>query len=177
MTRDMIALIEPHIPSLRRYARSLLRDRAAADDLVQDSLERAITRWHQRRRENDARAWLFTIVHNLAINRLRQGARRGAHVPIDAVDEVEFAAPPQQEDRLHHQAILDALSHLSEEHQSVLLLISVEELSYAEVASVVGVPVGTVMSRLSRARRQLADLLDETRGARAETLPILRRVK
>lgn len=177
MTRDMIALIEPHIPALRRYARSLLRDRAAADDLVQDSLERAITHWHQRRQQNDARAWLFTIVHNLAINRLRQAARRGAHVPIDEVDEGNFAVPPHQQDRIHHQAVLDALARLSDEHRSILLLISVEDLSYAEAASVVGVPIGTVMSRLSRARRRLADLLNETQGAAVASQARLRRIK
>lgn len=160
MSRDMIALLEPLIPALRRYARSLLREQAAADDLVQDCLERAIGRWHQRRADGDARTWVFTILHNLAINRLRQSARRGVHVTIEDMDETAFAIPPAQEQRLHHQAVLDALARLSEDHRSVLLLVSVEDLSYAEAATVLGVPIGTVMSRLSRARQQLAEAIE-----------------
>src|ERR1700738_831713 len=85
--KDMMMLVEPLIPALRRYARSLLKDRAAADDLVQDCLERAITRWHQRHADGDARTWLFAILHNLAISRLRQIARRGHHVGLDQADE------------------------------------------------------------------------------------------
>src|SRR5580698_2855603 len=96
--KDMMQLVEPLIPALRRYARSLLRDRAAADDLLQDCLERAITRWHQRRADGDARTWLFTILHNLAITRLRQTARRGAHLALDEADESVTARPPTQED-------------------------------------------------------------------------------
>lgn len=78
---DLVRLVEPLIPALRRYARSLLGEHAAADDLVQDTLERIITRWHQRRADGDARTWVFTILHRLAINRLRQNARRGPHIP------------------------------------------------------------------------------------------------
>src|ERR1700743_2233494 len=80
---DMMVLIEPMIPALPRYARALLRDRSLADDLVQDCLERAITRWHQRRPDGDARTWVFTILHNLAINQQRRTTRRGPHVPIE----------------------------------------------------------------------------------------------
>lgn len=114
-----MALVEPLIPSLRRYARSLLRDQAAADDLVQDCLERVISRWHQRRADGDARTWVFTILHNLAINRIKQKARRGIHIPVENAGEMAFASPPAQEHRLHHRAVLDALSSLPEDQHSV----------------------------------------------------------
>ena len=166
---DMMAHVEPLIPSLRRYARSLLRDQSAADDLVQDCLERVISRWHQRRIDGDARTWVFTILHNLAMNRLKQKARRGVHAA--------FATAPAQEDRLHHRAVVDALSQLPEDQRSVLLLVSVEELSYVETASVLDIPIGTVMSRLSRARHRLAQVLEEGPGRLAKTGTVLRRVK
>ncbi len=175
--QDMMAIVEPLIPSLRRYARSLLRDQVSADDLVQDCLERVIGRWHQRRADGDARTWVFTILHNLAINRMRQTARRGEHVPVDDTSETAFATPPTQEDQLHHQAALTALAALPEDQRSVLLLIGVEDLSYAEAAAVLGVPLGTVMSRLSRARQRLAQLIEEGPARSATTGPGLRRVK
>src|SRR5215831_6968574 len=88
--KDMLVQVEPLIPALRRYARSLVRNRAAADDLVQDCLERAVSRWHQRR-DGNVRAWLFTILHNLAVSQFRQASARGRHVPIDATNEDNFA--------------------------------------------------------------------------------------
>lgn len=169
-------LVEPLIPALRRYARALLRDHVAADDLVQDCLERTITRWHQRRPDGDTRAWVFTILHNLAFNRLRQSKRRGEHLDIDAVDDSVFAHAPTQEDGLRHQVIIDALATLPAEQRSVLLLVTVEDLSYAEAARVAGIPIGTVMSRVSRAREKLAQILTADTGA-AESSLRLRRVK
>ncbi|MBO1075846.1 RNA polymerase sigma factor (plasmid) [Roseomonas marmotae] len=157
---DMARLLEPLIPSLRRYARAMLRDSSAADDLVQDGLERAITRWHQRRADGDARSWLFAIVHNLAINRLRQSARRGPHLPLDSAEESGPTQPPRQEEGLRQRDLMRALETLPEEQRSVVLLVSVEDLSYAEVAHVLGVPVGTVMSRLSRGRERLRLAVD-----------------
>jgi RNA polymerase sigma-70 factor (ECF subfamily) len=173
---DMMQLVEPLIPALRRYARSLLGDRAAADDLLQDCLERAITRWHQRRSDGDAKTWLFTILHNLAITRLRQQARRGRHVELDGIDEGAVALPPTQEDALRHRDVVKALETLPEEQRSVLLLVSVEDLSYAEAAKVLDIPVGTVMSRLSRAREKLSRAMAPDAAVPAER-PILRRVK
>jgi RNA polymerase sigma-70 factor (ECF subfamily) len=172
----MMALVEPLIPSLRRYARSLLRDQAAADDLVQDCLERVISRWHQRRADGDARTWVFTILHNLAINRMKQKTRRGVHIAVEDAGEIAFALPPTQEDRLHHRAVLEALSSLPDDQRSILLLISVEDLSYAEAAAVLDIPLGTVMSRLSRARHRLAQMIEEGPG-RSATTTALRRVK
>ena len=157
---DLTALIEPLIPSLRRYARALLRDATAADDLVHDCLERAIGRWHQRRADGDARTWMFAILHNLAINRLRQAARRGRHVALDDAGAVAIARPATQEDQLRHGDLLRALAMLPDDQRSVLLLVSVEDLSYAEAARVLDVPIGTVMSRLSRARERLHRLME-----------------
>ncbi len=168
--KDMLLLVEPLIPALRRYASGLLRDREAADDLVQDCLERVIRGW-RRRRNDDARSWTFTILHNLAMNRLKQKRQRGPHTPLDETDEANMARSGDQEARLQHRDLLRALSELPEEQRSVLLLVSVEDLSYAEAAQVLGIPIGTVMSRLSRGRDRL-QLLMEGRPA-----PALRRVK
>lgn len=173
----MIVLVEPLIPALRRYARSLLGDRTAADDLVQDCLERVVSRWHQRRADGDARTWVFAILHNLAINQFRQKARRGVPLAVEDVDEAVFAIAPAQEDRLHVRTVLAALDALPEDQRSVLLLVSVEELSYAEAAAILDIPLGTVMSRLSRARHRLARLLEEGPGQPAAATTSLRRVK
>jgi RNA polymerase sigma-70 factor (ECF subfamily) len=171
---DIVATVEPLIPALRRYARALLRDRTAADDLVHDCLERTISRWHQRRADGDARTWVFAILHNLALNRLRQTARRGPHVALDAAGDDAIQQPPGQEAHVRHGELLRALAELPEDQRSVLLLVSVEGLAYAEAARVLGVPIGTVMSRLSRARERLHRLLD---GALPVAPPALRSVK
>lgn len=172
--QDLMILVEPVIPRLRRYARSLLRDSDAADDLVQDCLERAISRWHQRRSDGDARTWLFTILHNLAMNRLRQTARRGAHLPIEDACPTALASPPDQESSVHFSDVMSALDILPDDQRAVLLLITIEELSYADVATALDVPIGTVMSRLSRARARLRDYLA---GGDQAAAPRLRRVK
>ena len=151
---DMLRLVEPAIPALRRYARALVRDRATADDLVQDCLERAISHWNQRR-EGDPRPWLFTILHNLAVNQFRRSARRGRHIAIDEASEDDFGQDAVQEQKLMYQDVLDKLARLPEEQRAVLLLVAVEDLSYADTARVLDIPIGTVMSRLSRARERL----------------------
>jgi len=175
--RDMMLLIEPVIPALRRYARSLVRDRTEADDLVQDCLERAIRGWRQRRADGDARTWVFTILHNLAVNRLRRSARRGVHVGLDEAEETAMARAPAQEDVLRHAELMRALDALPEDQRSVVLLVSVEDLSYAEVARVLDIPIGTVMSRLSRAREKLLRTTDPDGAAVSTRAPHLRRVK
>jgi RNA polymerase sigma-70 factor (ECF subfamily) len=172
---DMICLIEPAIPALRRYAQGLMRDPSAADDLVQDCLEHAVSRWHQRRAGGDARTWMFSILHNLAISRLRQNQRRGRHVTLDDIDEGATSRPPPQEHSVRHGELLRSLDLLPEDLRSVLLLVSVEDLSYAEAARVLDIPIGTVMSRLSRARERLARLMNAE--APASDAPMLRRVK
>jgi RNA polymerase sigma factor (sigma-70 family) len=176
MSDDLMRLIEPLIPGLRRYARALLRERAAADDLVQDCLERVIRRWHQRRVDGNVRAWVFTILRNLALNLLKQRARRGAHLAIEDAGEDAFASAASQEDKLRHRDLLRGLEGLTEDQRSVLLLVSVEDLSYAEAAQVLDVPLGTVMSRLSRARENLLRAMEVGTPAKVPS-PILRRIK
>lgn len=175
MTQDMIDIVGPIIPSLRRYARALLRDAVAADDLVQDTLERAIGRWHQRREDASTRAWLLTILHNLAINTMRRNNRRGVAVAIDAVEELTMATLPSQEAGLAQRDVLRAVAQLPEDQRTLLLLIALEGVSYAEAATITGVPVGTVMSRLSRGRERLRRLLAEPGETAAR--PMLRSVK
>jgi len=157
---EMLRLVEPQIPALRRYARALTRDRATADDLVQDCLERAITHWQQRRDEGSPRAWLFSILHNLAMNGMSTARSQPRAVAIEKAGESALGRQAEQPDRLRHRDLLRGLEQLSEAHRSVLLLVSVEDLSYAETAKVLGVPIGTVMSRLSRAREKLAQIMD-----------------
>ena len=171
--KDMLVQVEPLIPALRRYARALMRDRAAADDLVQDCLERAVSRWHQRR-DGSARAWLFTILHNLAVTQFRQATARGRHMPIDDAGEQELVSAAAQEHRLICQDVMGKLAKLPEEQRAVLLLVAVEDLSYADAAAVLNVPVGTVMSRLSRARERLQQEMD---GVAPGNVVALRSVK
>jgi len=153
--KHLIAQVEPMIPALRRYARALLRDRDLADDLVQDCLERVIVRWNQRRQANDTRQWVFAIAHNLAVDLMRQQSRRGLHLVLEDVDEAEMATRAPQEEHMQHHELVRALNTLPEDQRSVLLLVSVEDMSYAETAKTLGIPVGTVMSRLARGREKL----------------------
>lgn len=173
--RDLMLIVEPVIPRLRRYARVLTRDAALADDLVQDCLERAITRWHQRRDGGDAQTWLFTILHNLASNQRRRSARRGLHIPVDEVAQAGLARPPEQAFGLERNDVQAALDRLPDDLRAVVLLVSIEELSYADTARVLGIPVGTVMSRLSRARRRLRE--DLANPATPSNPSHLRRIK
>lgn len=146
------------LPRLRRYARALVGDRSAADDLVQDTLERAWTRIHQWRPGSDLRAWLFGIMHNLRIDQMRRPA-----VPTVSSEE-EFNDLPTratQGDSLELGDLATAVSCLPEEQRAVLLLVALEEMSYQEVAQTLGIPAGTVMSRLARGRERLRRLLDE----------------
>ena len=176
---DLITQIEPMIPAFRRYARALLRDATLADDLVQDCLERIISRWSQRRGADETRQWAFAILHNLAVDAMRRHARRGLHLALEDVDEHEMAVRGHQEDRLAHEDIVRALDALPPEQRSVVLLVSIEDMSYAEAAQALGIPVGTVMSRLSRGRERLQRALDGELGARprADGPVTLRRMK
>ena len=152
--------IVEHIPSLRRYARALTGDAWAADDLVQDTLERACGKWRLWAAGSNLRAWLFTLMHNLFANQVRRSASRsraGLEVDLDEVGD-ELAG---------HQAAPDValdlqrcLLRLPEDQRAVLLLVTLEDMSYAAVATILRIPIGTVMSRLSRARSRLRDLLD-----------------
>lgn len=149
--------IVPHIPRLRRYARALTGERARADDLVQDTLERALIKLHLWQPGSDLRAWLFTLMHNVFINQLRaQPARLTAGLDDEAA---QVAVRPTQTDWLEVRDLQAALLRLPEEQREVLLLVGLEQMTYEEAAGVLGIPVGTVMSRLSRARERLRGLL------------------
>ena len=143
------------IPRLRRYARALVGDRATADDLVQDTLERAWAKLHLYRRGTDLRAWLFTVMHNVHVNRVR------AARPTDPLEEEmpELAQRASQGDALLVRDLDRAISRLPAEQRAVLLLVTLEEMSYETVARALDIPIGTVMSRLSRAREKLRAMM------------------
>ena len=157
-------MVEAAIPALRRYARALTRDTDTADDIVQDTLVRALRSEHLFH-GGDVRAWLYTILTNLNRNRLRSLARRPMLSPLEDNDAPDSAGPEGG-----GRDIERALATLVEDQRNALLLVVLEGLSYREVAEVQGVPIGTVMSRLARARVQIKTYLD---GGR----PALRRVK
>ena len=160
---EIARALEPEIPRLRRFALSLTRNGAAADDLVQDTLERALSRWHLRRRHGSVRAWLFAIQRNLFLDSLRQRGRRGEHVGIEALEHVAADEGLQQASE-GLSDVVAGLEGLPEEQRSVMLLIVVEDLSYEETAEVLGVPVGTVMSRLSRGREKMRSFVKHGTG-------------
>jgi len=146
------AALTPHIPRLRRYARALVGDRYAADDLVQDTLERAMNKFHLWRPGSDLRAWLFAIMHNVYVNQLRSRAAR----PETALDDGDLLAQALPDtDRLELRDMQTAIAALPAEQREVILLVALEQLSYAEVSRALGIPMGTVMSRLFRARERL----------------------
>ena len=147
-------LIVPYIPNLRRYARALVGDREGADDLVQDTLERAVRKFHLWR-PGDLRAWLFSIMHNVFVNQLK--ARKIA--PEVEIDEASLAAPIPTATSVDVLDLQRALLGLAPEQREVLLLVALEDMTYAEVSTALGIPIGTVMSRLSRGRERLRRLM------------------
>jgi RNA polymerase sigma factor (sigma-70 family) len=151
----VIAEMEACIPALRRYASALVCDHQEADDLVHDCLALALDRLHTSRDDGQMRAWLFTILHNLFISQVRRAKVRGIAVPIDVADEAVIVTNARQNDYMPSRDLMGALDRLTIEQRTVLLLVAVEGLSYAEVARIVGVPIATVMARLSRARETL----------------------
>jgi RNA polymerase sigma factor (sigma-70 family) len=162
-----------HIPDLRRYARALTGDAWSADDLVQDTLERACQRWRFWKAGSDLRAWLFTLMHNLFIDGARRAVRQqGQRVDVEDVAD-ELVAPPAATDQALD--LQRCLMRLPPEQREVLLLVTLQDLGYDEVARITGVPMGTVMSRLSRARSRLRELMDIARPAPAAAP--LRRLK
>lgn len=168
---DLAALL----PRLRRYARALTFSREAADDLTQDALERAWAKRSQWQAGSDLRAWLFTIMHSVFVSGLRRAR------PVDSLDQLEESghlplqsAATSAEGGIVLAELAAALARLPDEQREVLLLVGLEQFSYAEAAGVLGVPVGTVMSRLSRGRERLRQLLEQ--GPAAAPTP-LRRVK
>lgn len=168
--------VEAEIPRLRRFALALARDRSMADDLVQDCLARALAAWGTRRNDDALRAWLFAILHNLWRSRVHRDAIRPDSRPWDEAGDGPGESGGQIE-RLQLRDLDAALGMLSEEHRALLLLIAVEGMSYEEAARIQGVPVGTVMSRLTRARERLRVLMDEGPVPAGDGRAQLRRVK
>ena len=160
--------LEALIPRLRRYACALARHPVRADDLVQDALERAWSRRKQWQRGTDLRAWVFTILHNVFISDMRRFAVRGYDAdPIDQDDPVDASAQGAN----HAGVMLDlerALAALPAEQRAVVLLVGLEDLGYRETAEVLGIPIGTVMSRLARGRTRLRHLMEGSLPARRE---------
>lgn len=147
------------IPRLRRYARALLGSRAEADDLVQDTLERGWSKLPSWRAGSDMRTWLFCIMHNLHVDRVRKPVLNTIELDDDT-PMPSLKAP--QTDRLEIRDMEAALNALPAEQREILLLVALEEMTYEEVAATLGIPIGTVMSRLSRARGRLRALMDGT---------------
>ena len=147
-------LIIPFIPNLRRYARALVGDRDGADDLVQDTLERAVRKFHLWK-PGDLRAWLFSIMHNVFVNQLK--ARKIA--PSVEIDEATIAAHIPTVTSVDVLDLQRALLTLAPEQREVVLLVALEDMTYADVSRALGIPIGTVMSRLSRGRQKLRGLM------------------
>jgi RNA polymerase sigma-70 factor, ECF subfamily len=154
MSPENARAIEDHIPALRRYARAMTGSRDGADDLVQDCLERAVACLAQFQSGTDLRAWLFAILHNLHCTRLRRRVRQGTQVPFEKCDYL-LGQPARQGESLELRDLRRAILTLSPEHQRILLLAAVEGFSCLETAQILGVAIGTVKSRLSRAREKL----------------------
>jgi RNA polymerase sigma-70 factor (ECF subfamily) len=147
-------LIE-HLPRLRRYARALTGDAPRADDLVQDTLERALAKLDLWQPGSDLRAWLFTLMHNLFVNQLKAN-----RLPDSALDEaLDIPVSGGQMEAMAARDVHTALARLPEPLREVILLVGLEQFGYTEAAQILGVPVGTVMSRLSRARERMRHLL------------------
>lgn len=157
---DILNDIANCIPALRRYARALTHDRDSADDLVQDALERAIVKRALWRPIGPIRPWLFQILLNLHRNTIRDRKRDVELMPMDALAE-RIGVPASQAERAVLLETADAMQRLPEEQREALLLVAAEGLSYAEAAKVLDIPVGTLMSRLGRARGALRQMTSE----------------
>jgi RNA polymerase sigma-70 factor (ECF subfamily) len=170
---DFHFCLEREIPSLRRYARALTRNSTVGDDLVQETLARAIEKQHLWKPGTDMRAWLFAIMHNQYVNQVRRAVRDAANVEVEGCPQTLIATTDptalRQLRELEH-----ALGELREEQRQVVLLVGLEGMSYDETAAILNVPVGTVRSRLSRGRetlRQLMNIEDERPSRTPERYP------
>ncbi len=170
---ETLANIEACIPALRRYALALLQGGQDADDLVHDTLLRALDNLQAHRGDSDVRPWLFTIMHNVFVSQWRRAKASPVSEPLNEENEDVVSQPASQEDGLGWRDLVRAVNRLPHDQRCVLLLVCVEDMSYAEVARVLGLPIGTVMSRLARAREKLRQASPEQRDNRI----CLRRVK
>jgi len=157
---DFLDEMTKSVPALRRYANALTHNRDTADDLVQDCLERAIRKQALWRPDGPLRPWLYRVLINVWRNNLRSRSRRPAQVPIDDFADQLFV-PAAQPGRVALAEMARAIEKLSAEHREALLLVVVEGLSYTEAAQVLEIPLGTLMSRLGRARSSLARMTQE----------------
>jgi RNA polymerase sigma-70 factor, ECF subfamily len=168
---DFHDLIEREIPRLRRYARALTRSADRADDLVQETLLRAIAKSHLWQAGTDIRAWLFTIMHNM----VRRAMREETTVDIEQMSSSLIATTDPTASRQLHE--LDcALARLPGDQRAVILLVGLEQRSYETAARILSVPVGTVRSRLSRGREALRRLMGLPQKAVAESAAVDRQV-
>ena len=171
MANDFRTNLIAEIPHLRRFARSLCGDASLADDLVQDCIERALKKSHLYDVTKPLRAWLYAVLRNIHVSNWRSNLKHTSSKNIDDLNDGEGATRAEQEDNFSTNLITEALDKLPAQQREVLVLISLEEVSYKDAAEIIGVPIGTIMSRLSRARSTLQNILEE-RGT-----TILRRVK
>ena len=156
---DFNNLLEAQVPRLRRYARALLRDVTRADDLVQDTLVRALAKQHLWEADSNLRAWLFTLMHNQHINNIRQYSRDSLTIDVEDISSTLVATTdPTASCQLHELDL--ALARLPVEQREVLLLVGLEGVRYDQAAAILEVPIGTVRSRLFRGREALRKLLD-----------------
>ena len=167
------AAILAEIPRLRRYARALLRDRDSADDLVQDCLERALARLDNWRTGENPRRWLFTIMDHLFVDQTRKTKRRAEVVMLTLDDSEALSSPAEQAESIASREIIEALQAISPERRVALVIVGIEGFSYAEAATMLGIPAGTLMSRVARGREELRGLLDDV--ARRRTIRVVER--
>lgn len=168
---DFVSALISQLPSLRRYALALTANAALADDLAQDSIERALRQSRQLKDLEHIAGWLRRILRNLYIDELRRGRRKGEQQDItELVDHLELSTPASDNSGMRDFA--KALNALGPEHREILLLVGVENLNYREIAEELEIPMGTVMSRLARARERLRKLLEEGPSADVIVLPL-----
>ncbi|HLF21455.1 MAG TPA: RNA polymerase sigma factor [Aestuariivirga sp.] len=168
---DFRSQLAAELPHLRRFSRALVGDAALADDLVQDCLERAMIKSHLYDPARPLRAWLYAVLRNLFISGLRRDRRSAVVKSVDDLAGGEGSVAANQEERLSVALVAEALDRLPHDQREVIVLVALEEMSYRDAAEIAGVPIGTVMSRLSRARAALQRILED----RGHT--VLRRVK
>jgi RNA polymerase sigma-70 factor (ECF subfamily) len=166
---DFTTQLEAQIPRLRRYARALTRDASRADDLVQSCLTRALAKQHLWQPGTDLRAWLFTLLHNQHVNDVRRSMREGVSVPVEDVAPI-LTTHSNALASVELRDLEAAMARLPDEQRQVILLVGLEGLRYEEVSEILGIPIGTVRSRLSRGRDNLRALMDMEK--RATDLPI-----
>jgi RNA polymerase sigma-70 factor (ECF subfamily) len=169
---DKRRAIVAELPRLRRYARALMRDPDAADDLVQDCMERALLRLDNWQTGESPRRWLFTVMHHLFVDQMRKAGRRLEAHQTAARELDEPAAEPSQMEALATREVVDALQELAPERREAIVLVAVEGMSYAEAATLLGIPTGTLMSRIARGREDLRNALD--RAKRRKTIRVVK---